>query len=71
MDSTAGLYASLLFGSLGVGYIIYGRKQQNWVTWVTGIVLCVYPYFVPNIWLMLLIGAGVASVPFLLRDYDL
>jgi len=69
MDSTAGLYVSLLFGSLGVGYIIYGRKQQEWVTWVAGLVLCVYPYFVPNIWLMLLIGAGVAAVPFLLRDY--
>jgi hypothetical protein len=69
MDSTAGLYISLLFGSIGVGYIIYGRKQQSWMTWGAGIVLCVYPYFVPNIWLMLLIGAGVAGVPFLLRDY--
>ncbi|MDP3847449.1 MAG: hypothetical protein Q8R10_13615 [Pseudomonas sp.] len=29
MDSTATLLSRLLFGSIGVGYLIYGKKQQR------------------------------------------
>jgi hypothetical protein len=38
----------LLFGSIGFGYFIYGKKQSHPVAKYTGIVLMVYPYFITN-----------------------
>lgn len=63
----ATLLWGVIFGSVGMGYIVYGRKQSNGVALVSGIVLCVFPYFVSN-WI-LLVAAGVLlmSVPFLVK----
>jgi len=43
MDSATILW-SLLFGSIGLGYFIYGKQQSNSVVRYTGIALMVYPY---------------------------
>ena len=43
----------LLFSSIGMGFFLYGRKQKRAIPLVCGIVLMVYPYFVPStIWLV-------------------
>ena len=51
------LFFSLLIGSVGTGLFIYGRKQTRIPHLVVGLVLVIYPYFVPNLWLM----AGIAA----------
>lgn len=58
---------ALLFGSVGVGYIMYGKKQRNPIALVTGIVLCGFPYFISNILLMILVGAILMAVPFFIK----
>jgi len=50
--SPAALFLSLLIGAVGTGLLLYGRKQQRWPQMVGGVILCVYPYFVPNVWVM-------------------
>jgi hypothetical protein len=40
------LFASLLWGSIGVGYFIYGRKQQSLPAMVGGILMIGVSYFV-------------------------
>ena len=35
---------------------------------IAGIALMIFPYFVTNVWLMILIGAAVTAVPFFFRD---
>lgn len=50
--SGPGLFLSLIIGAIGAGLFIYGRKQQRWPQLAGGILLCIYPYFVPNLWLM-------------------
>jgi hypothetical protein len=62
MDSSS-ILLSVLLGAIGVGYIVYGRKQMRGMALISGILLCVFPYFVTNIWLMLLIAAGVMVLP--------
>jgi hypothetical protein len=57
----------LLFGSIGLGYAIYGRKQRAAVPLVCGLALMVFPYFVSNTWLLALIGAVLIAVPYFLR----
>jgi hypothetical protein len=52
------LLASLAVGSVGFVCFVYGKKQGRFPQMLTGIVLCVYPYFVTNVWLM--VGIAVA-----------
>jgi hypothetical protein len=62
MDTSAlGLILSLAIGAVGAGLFIYGKKQQRWPQMTGGIVLCIYPYFVPNLWLMGAIAAVIVA----------
>ncbi|MGH8212618.1 MAG: hypothetical protein ACREPP_05235 [Rhodanobacteraceae bacterium] len=65
--STATLLWGLLFGSIGVGFFIYGKRQSMVVPLVCGLALMVYPYFVASTWLLLLLGIALMAVPYFLR----
>jgi len=58
----------MIFGSIGTGYFIYGKKQQNTIALITGLLLAVYPYFVSNWVLVILIGVVLMSVPFIIKN---
>jgi hypothetical protein len=49
------LFAWLLWGSVGVGYFIYGKKQQSLSAMVGGILMIAVSYFVGSALLMSLI----------------
>jgi hypothetical protein len=49
------LFASLLWGSIGVGYFVYGKRQQSLSPMVAGIVMIAVSYFVGSALLMSLI----------------
>jgi hypothetical protein len=64
----AWLLVSLAIGSVGVGLFLYGKKQSRWPQLVCGLILCIYPYFVSNVWVMLGIAlALLAAVVVLVR----
>jgi hypothetical protein len=65
---TAVLLWGLLFGSIGLGYFIYGKKQRAVVPLVCGLGLMVFPYFVPNTILLVGIGALLTAIPYFLRQ---
>ena len=67
MVSTAMILWSLVFGSIGLGYFIYGRKQANKIASYAGIALMVYPYFVSSLAVLILIGAGLMLLPKFLK----
>ncbi len=62
---TATILWSLLFGSIGLAYFVYGKRQRKASALLSGIALCVYPYFVANVYLLVAIGAGLLALPFL------
>lgn len=66
MNSGALLWG-LLFSSFGLGFFVYGRKQKRVVPLVCGIVLMVYPYFVPNTISLIVIGVVLCAVPYFVR----
>jgi hypothetical protein len=68
MDSGTNIIISMLIGTIGFGYFIYGRKQMKGSALVAGIILCIYPYFLSNLWIMLLVGAGIMTAPFFIHD---
>jgi len=67
MANTAQLLWGMLFGSIGFGFFVYGRRQRNPVPLVAGLVLMIYPLFVSNSYLLVLIGAILCAVPYFIR----
>jgi len=67
MDSAAGLIWSILLGAVGMGYFIYGTRQRVAVPFVVGVALMIFPYFVANVYIMVLVGCGLIAVPYYLR----
>ncbi|MEP6934400.1 MAG: hypothetical protein ABI988_10725 [Nitrospirota bacterium] len=67
MDNTGVLLWGLLFGSIGFGIFLYGKKQKAVVPLITGIVLCVVPYFIANVYVLVTVGVILAAIPFFVR----
>jgi uncharacterized membrane protein len=65
--NTAALLWGLLFGSIGLGFFVYGRKQRAVVPLVCGLALMVCPYFVANTVLLVGLGAALIAVPYFFR----
>jgi hypothetical protein len=62
------LVASLIWGSIGFGYCIYGKRQQSWVPMVGGALMIAASYLVGSALLMSLICVAImALVHFLLK----
>lgn len=59
MPSPADLFASLLFGVIGLAAFVYGKKSALFVPMILGFVLMVYPYFVSQTWLIYAIGCAL------------
>jgi hypothetical protein len=57
----------MLFGSIGLGFFIYGKRQRTVVPLLCGLCLMVFPYFVSNSILLVAIGAILMAVPYFLR----
>ena len=63
----AQLVWGMLFGAIGLGYFVYGRKQSALLPLVCGIGLMVFPYFVSGTLWLLLIGAALMAAPWYWR----
>jgi hypothetical protein len=46
------LLLSLLVSGIGLVLLMYGRRQSRIPQLAIGLVLCIFPYFVSNLWLM-------------------
>ena len=67
MASEYALFWGLLFGSVGMGYFIYGRKQGQFVPLLSGVGLIVCPYLVPGAVLLVLLCAVLMALPYFFR----
>lgn len=67
MSGEARLLWGLLFGSIGLGLFLYGKQQRAVVPLICGLALMIYPYFVPNTYLMVALGVTLSAVPYFLR----
>ena len=64
MTDASSLLWGVLFGSIGIGYFLYGKRQRHAVALVSGVLLCVFPYFVSNTLLTILLGALLMALPY-------
>jgi hypothetical protein len=69
MGSSSSFFASMLVGTVGMGFFVYGKKQQRIPQLLAGLALMGYPYFVEDVTVMLAIGAAViAAMWFAIRS---
>lgn len=64
--TAASLLWGVVFGSIGAGYCMYGKKQRALLPFLSGVALMVLPYFLSNPYLLVGACGAVAAVPFLL-----
>jgi len=67
MESTSVLLWGMLFGSIGLGFFIYGKKQKVIVPLMVGIALMIFPYFIADLTLLVIIGAILTVLPYFVR----
>jgi hypothetical protein len=58
---------AMLFGAIGVGYIMYGRKQRMATPLLAGVALCVFPYFISNVYFLVITGVVLMALPYFVR----
>ena len=66
MDPSSLLWG-LLFGSIGMGFLIYGRKQRAVVPLICGLALIIFPYFLSNTILLIAVGIVLIGIPYFVR----
>ena len=64
---TSSLLLSILFGSIGLGYFVYGKKQKLVVPLVCGLALMIFPYFIANAIVLVAVGVALAAFPYFVR----
>ena len=57
----------ILFGAIGLGFFTYGRRQKAVIPFAVGVALFIFPYFISNVYLLVLVGAGLIALPYFVR----
>jgi hypothetical protein len=63
MDMTS-VMLSMLFGMIGMGFLMYGKKASEVMPMGVGVALMVCPYFITNVIAMLVVCGALTVVPF-------
>ena len=65
--NTTLLLLGVFFGSVGLGYFLYGKKQRAVVPLVCGLALMVVPYFISSTALLVMVGAVLSGIPYFVK----
>ena len=66
--SAANLIGGFVFGSIGFVAFIYGKRMNLWKPMLLGIALMIYPYFISDDKIMLVIGIFGSAALFFFRE---
>lgn len=61
------LFFGVIFGAIGTGYVMYGKKTGNYLFLLVGIVEIAYGWVVPNPVLNLILGIVLTAIPFVIK----
>ncbi len=57
----------MVFGAVGLGFFIYGKKQKAVGPLFTGIALFMFPYFISNVYMLVIVGVLFVALPYFVR----
>jgi hypothetical protein len=61
------LVLALVFSSIGLGYFLFGKRQQEFLFLFAGLALMIYPYIVSGAWTITIVGLVLLAGPFVAR----
>jgi hypothetical protein len=67
MDSNL-LMLSIVFGMIGMGMFMYGKKAGRMVPLGAGAGLMIVPYFISSVIVLVIVGVGLMAVPWVVRE---
>ena len=67
MEGTSLLIWGVMFGAIGLGFFTYGRRQKAVVPLLAGIALFIFPYFISNVYMLVIAGAALVALPYFVR----
>jgi predicted membrane protein len=67
MEGASQLVWGMVFGAIGLGFFVYGKRQQAIIPLITGLALFVFPYFISNIYLLVSVGVALVALPYFFR----
>ena len=67
MEGTSLIMWGMLFGAFGVGFFMYGKKQKTVVPLIVGITLFIIPYFISNVYMLVIAGTVLVVLPYFVR----
>ena len=67
MGDTSQLVWGMLFGVIGLSFFVYGKKQRAIVPLTSGISLMIFPYFVSNLYLLVVVGVALVVLPYFVK----
>lgn len=65
--NTAWLLWGVFFSAAGLGFFIYGKRRKALIPLVCGLVLMIYPYFITNLFVLVVIGILLMLLPWYVR----
>jgi len=66
MDASLLLWG-MLFGSIGLGFFTYGKRQRAVVPLAVGIALFIVPYIFSNVYALVAAGIVLVVLPYFVR----
>ena len=67
MEDSSQLIWGMLFGAVGIGFFTYGKKQHAVVPLLTGVALFIFPYFISNVYALVIVGICLMALPYFVR----
>ena len=67
MEGSSLLIWGMVFGAIGLGFFTYGKRQKAVVPLLTGIALFMFPYFISNVYMLVIVGVVLVVLPYFVR----
>ena len=67
MNNPSTLIWGIIFGSIGLGFFVYGKKQKAIIPLLSGIGLMIVPYFISNMYILILSGIIMVALPYIIK----
>lgn len=67
MPDASTLIWGVIFGSIGLGFFVYGKKQKAIIPLLSGLGLMMVPYFITNIYILIFSGIVLVALPYFIK----
>lgn len=64
----AKIFAYIIFGAIGLGVFMYGKKSRLFRPMLIGVALMAYPYFISGTFFLYLVGIALTAALYFWRE---